>query len=166
MIRLLAFLALVLAANPAYAHKLKLFVSQDGTQISGKVYFAGGGAAIDVAGTVTDSQGHVVATLRTDAEGRFHVTDAAALPLHIRFESADGHMAETTLGDVAAPDSAPVTANPGMEAAIARQLVPLREQLDRMETRARLSDIIGGVGVIIGLFGAYAWIAARREKQS
>lgn len=166
MIRLLAFLALMLAAQPAHAHKLKLFVTQDGAQIVGKVYFAGGGAAVDIAGIVTDGQGQVVATLRSDAEGRFRLTPGTALPLHIRFDSADGHMAEATLGDSAAPASAPASAGPDVEAAIARQLIPLREQLDRMETRARLSDIVGGVGLIAGLFGAYAWIAARREKKS
>lgn len=166
MIRLLAVLALLLVAQPAHAHKLKLFVTQEGSEISGKVYFAGGGAAIGVEGQVLDAQGQVVARLQTDAEGRFHYTPASDAPLRIRFDSADGHMADAMIGRAAAPASRPALPDADTEAAIARQLTPLKEQLDRMESRARLSDIIGGIGLIAGLFGAYAWIAATRRNKS
>ncbi|MCA1909330.1 MAG: hypothetical protein LDL39_13305 [Magnetospirillum sp.] len=173
MIRLLAVLALLLAASPAYAHKLKLFVTQEGTEISGKTYFAGGGAAAELDGQVVDAQGRVVATLRTDAEGRFRFTPPQGDGLRVRFESGDGHMAEAVLGQTApsaqtANAAAPPVnaATPDVDAAIARQLTPLREQLDRMESRARLSDIVGGVGLIVGVFGVYAWVASRRGNKS
>lgn len=164
MIRLLAVLAVLLAASPAYAHKLKLFVTQEGTEISGKTYFAGGGAAPELDGQVMDAHGQVVATLRTDAEGRFRFTPPQGDGLRIRFESGDGHMAEAVLGQTAPSAQTANAAAPDVDAAIARQLTPLREQLDRMESRARLSDIVGGVGMIIGVFGAYAWIASRRKE--
>lgn len=164
MIRLLAVLAVLLAASPAYAHKLKLFVTQEGTEISGKTYFAGGGAAAELDGQVVDAHGQVVATLRTDAEGRFRFTPPQGDGLRIRFESGDGHMAEAVLGQTA-PSAQPANAAaPDVDAAIARQLTPLREQLDRMESRARLSDIVGGVGMIVGVFGVYAWVASRRQE--
>lgn len=166
MIRELIILALFLAASPAYAHKLKLFVSQEGGEVTGKVYFAGGGAAAELGGQVLNAQGKVVATLRSDADGRFRFTPPGAGAFHIRFESGDGHMAEAVLGDHAAPLSPAPAANQDLEAAIARQLTPLKEQLDRMESRARLSDIIGGIGLIAGLFGAYAWVASRRGNRS
>jgi len=168
MIRLLAVLALILAVSPAHAHKLKLFVTQEGAEISGKAYFAGGGAAADLDGQVLDVQGQVVARLRTDTEGRFRFTPAVNAALRIRFESGDGHMAEATLGQPAAipPPHPAAAADLDVETAITRQLTPLKEQLDRMESRARLSDIVGGVGLIAGLFGAYAWIAASRRSKS
>ena len=166
MIRLLAALVLVLVAQPAHAHKLKLFVTQEGAEISGKTYFAGGGAAIGLEGQVVDSQGQVVARLHTDAEGRFRYRPASDAPLRIQFESGDGHMAQATIGQTTLPASPPVATDADLETAVARQLTPLKEQLDRMESRARLSDIIGGVGLIAGLFGAYAWIAAGRRNKS
>lgn len=166
MIRLLAVLAVLLAASPAYAHKLKLFVTQEGAEISGKAYFAGGGAAAELDGQVVDAHGQVVATLRTDAEGRFRFTPPHGDSLRIRFESGDGHMAEAVLGQTAATAQPVNAAAPDVDAAIARQLTPLREQLDRMESRARLSDIVGGVGMIVGVFGVYAWIASRRGNKS
>lgn len=166
MIRLLAILAVLLAASPAYAHKLKLFVTQEGAEITGKAYFAGGGAAAELDGQVVDAQGRVVATLRTDAEGRFRFAPTHGDGLRVRFESGDGHMAEAVLGPPPAAAPPVNAATPDVDAAIARQLTPLREQLDRMESRARLSDIVGGVGLIVGAFGVYAWVASRRGNKS
>ncbi|MGE4278268.1 MAG: hypothetical protein AB7G62_01695 [Magnetospirillum sp.] len=166
MIRLLAVLALLLVAQPAQAHKLKLFVTQEGAEISGKAYFAGGGAAIGIEGQVLDSQGQTIARLQTDAEGRFRYTPPSDAPVRIQFESGDGHMAEAAIGQISRPPSPSVASDVDLETAIARQLTPLKEQLDRMESRARLSDIVGGIGLIIGLFGAYAWVVSRRGKTS
>jgi nickel transport protein len=50
-----------------------------------------------------------------------------------------------------------------LEAAIARQIRPLREQLDAAESRIRLHDLMGGIGTIFGLFGCWAWLQSRRR---
>lgn len=170
-------LVLVLASPPAWAHKLKLFVSLEGTEAVGTVYFAGGGKAAELNGQVLDATGQVVAALRTDAQGAFRFTPPDRRPLRIRFESGDGHLAETTLAaettlgaetPPAAPRPAPadIADTAQIEAAIARQLTPLRQQIDALDSRARLSDIIGGLGLIAGLFGGWAWLAARRKDKS
>lgn len=164
--------ALVVAASPAQAHKLKLFVSAEGAEMVGTAYFAGGGKAAGLEGHLIDAEGRVVANLRTDAEGGFRVTPPDGRAYRVRFESGDGHMAETAFGGsagAAPPPSAVSTSGAAvadsaqLEAAIARQLTPLRQQLDAMDSRARLSDIVGGVGLIVGLFGFWAWWQARRR---
>ena len=113
----------------------------------------------------------------------------------VAVDSGDGHVAEAlvradelppslptpaasaTLPDPAAlvevPDPAPAPtsidspplAAEAIEAAVARQILPLRQQIDAMEDRARFSDIMGGVGSIFGLFGIWAWVAARRGRR-
>ena len=174
MKRALLTLALLLAAAPAHAHKLKLFVSLEGAVAVGTAYFAGGGKAAGLDGRVLDSDGTAIATLRTDAEGAFRFTPPDGRAYRIRFESGDGHMAEATIGAAAAAPAiaaaptavaAPVD-NTALEAAIASQLTPLRQQIDALDSRARLSDIVGGLGLIFGLFGGYAWIASRRRDKT
>lgn len=48
-----------------------------------------------------------------------------------------------------------------VEQATARQIRPLREQLDAFEDRARLHDVLGGVGVIFGLGGVAYGLSVR-----
>lgn len=45
--------------------------------------------------------------------------------------------------------------------AVAKQVNPLREQIVAYENKVRFSDIIGGLGIIIGIFGTIAWWQAR-----
>lgn len=52
-----------------------------------------------------------------------------------------------------------------IEQSVARQLRPLREQLDAHDSRVRLQDILGGIGYITGLAGlGLWWFAGRRER--
>lgn len=163
---ILCALCLLLACTgPAQAHKLKLFVTSEGGQVSGSLYFAGGGKAGQLDGHVLDAGGQVVARLRTGDDGAFSFTPPDGAAYRIRFETADGHMAEAGIGAAPAAISPAIASTaPDLDAALARQLRPLREQIDALENRIRLSDIIGGIGFIFGLFGCYAWIAARRKE--
>ncbi|MCU7850949.1 MAG: hypothetical protein KZQ80_01915 [Candidatus Thiodiazotropha sp. (ex Monitilora ramsayi)] len=52
--------------------------------------------------------------------------------------------------------------NYSVEQAVARQLRPLREQLLAHDEHVRLSDILGGIGYIIGLAGLGLWWRGRR----
>lgn len=171
MRKILCALCLLLACTgPALAHKLKLFVTGEGGQVIGSLYFAGGGKAGQLDGLVLDTTGQVVTRLRTGDDGSFRFTPPDGGLYRIRFETADGHMAETSIGSatpppLAAPAPAAI-ATPDLDAALARQLRPLREQIDALESRARLSDIIGGIGFIFGLFGCYAWIVAWRKSRT
>lgn len=175
--------ALVLAASPAFAHKLKVFAGTEGAAIVGTAYFAGGGKAVGGAGRLLGPDGAVVAEFRTDAEGGFRLPVALRQDYRVSVDSGDGHVAETMVSAAELPESLPAgaasvaaaasapaaapatTAPDQIEAALARQILPLRRQIDAMEERARFSDIMGGVGTIFGVFGIGAWIAARRNRK-
>ncbi|MBC7952469.1 MAG: hypothetical protein H7Z12_11710 [Rhodospirillaceae bacterium] len=146
------FVALLLWAGPASAHKLKLFVTQEGGDMVGTAYFAGGGPAAQIEGVVV-VDGSETARFRTDAAGNFRVTAPAHAVISV--DGGDGHAASTKAAVIEPPTN-------DVEAAVARQIRPLRLQIDAMEERARFSDIMGGIGTIFGLFGIAAWIASRR----
>jgi nickel transport protein len=181
MIRLscVAALAMLGLAPPALAHKLKVFAGAEGDAIVGSAYFAGGGAATDSPGVITGVDGREIARFRTDATGGFRAPVAARQSYRVAVDSGDGHVAEATVAaeelapalpaaaDVAtaAPAPAPTGVPAEIEAAVARQILPLRRQIDAMEDRARFSDIMGGVGTIFGLCGIAAWWSAKRGKR-
>lgn len=52
-----------------------------------------------------------------------------------------------------------------VDVALARQLRPLMEAYDQAEGRVRFNDVMGGVGMIVGLAGAALWAAGRRRER-
>ncbi|MCB9947072.1 MAG: carboxypeptidase regulatory-like domain-containing protein [Rhodospirillaceae bacterium] len=52
-----------------------------------------------------------------------------------------------------------------VDTAVARQIRPLLEAYDEADGRVRFNDVIGGIGMIIGIGGAALWMASRRHRQ-
>ena len=187
-------LALVLAsvtASPALAHKLKVFATAIGSAVEGRVYFVGGGAGIGVPVELRNASGEVVATARTTApDGRF----ALSLPYRDDFtvaaDAQDGHLssfalnakrlAETLparpgaelavqetaeIAPVPEAGDAPAVSTEAIEAAVARQLAPLLDEIDALRSAIGFRDMLGGVGFILGGFGLWAFLAARRSRK-
>jgi nickel transport protein len=117
------------------------------------------------------------------------------MDLNIVVEAAMGHRGEWLLkadsylaglspgktAAAAAPGPAPPSAVPGTKAvsldrqrleealnkALERQLAPIKEKLTQLTIhRTSLSDIIGGIGYILGLFGLWAYFQSKRIKNS
>lgn len=178
-------LLLVLAAGlllsgvaPALAHKLKVFATAiDGTA-AGRVYFVGGGPALDVEVRLTDAAGTVLARSRTTApDGRFAIALPGAGPFTLTADGRDGHVAAFALTLQTGPGEAiagpsPPAGDPrpaasaeldAIEIAVARQVAPLAEQVDAMRETLRFRDLIGGVGYVFGLFGLWALLLRRKS---
>ena len=74
---------------------------------------------------------------------------------------------------IATPIATPIATGPApgldpalesmIERAVARQVRPLREELMAAQDQARLHDILGGIGYILGLTGIALWWRARRS---
>jgi nickel transport protein len=166
-------LVLLLLAGPAQAHKLKLFVTSEGAQILGDVYFSGGGKAQGVGGEVRGPDGALVGKITTGTDGSFRFTAASRMDHVITVDGGDGHSVTATIAaadlpaslpaGAVAPQAPPPAEMDAVEAAVARQIRPLRQQLDAYEDKLRLHDILGGIGTIFGVFGVLAWLSARRK---
>ena len=175
----------LLSASPAAAHKLKLFATAEGLTISGYAYFVPGGRAQDVPVTIS-ADGKMVAQTQTDDEGRFQFAAKTCADQVIDVDAGDGHIAQfivladelplsLTAGQGAvAPVTAPAkpqqvldtddTLRSLVEQSVARQIAPLRIQLDAYQERTTLHDVLGGLGYIFGLFGFYFWMSARSRR--
>jgi nickel transport protein len=188
----LIIIPLLLLHGSAEAHLLKLFAYVEGPNIHGSVYFAGGaeaaGAVVTVSDTVSGSGGQPLAKLKTDPQGAFSYTSVDAGEYRLRADTGDGHQAEWLIRAAEFGPAAPAATSAGtgsrppateqtglvdrqladrqlmalVEQALARQIGPLRAALQRSDERARLSDILGGIGFIFGLAGIVLWWRGRR----
>lgn len=162
-----------------------------GTMVSGYVYFSPGGRAQDVLVTAATAGGTPVFQGRTDDRGEFRFEARRQADHVIDADGGDGHKAGFTIKAAELPDSLPGSAPaPSLqtvatglavatatapappissdlaalvEQSVARQVRPLREQLDAYEETIRWHDVLGGLGTIIGFAGLAYGLATRSQ---
>ena len=186
---------LLFAPSTAWAHKVNVFAYVEGDTVITESYFSDGRACRDSTIEVFDARGNKLVEGKTDIEGQFSFRAPAKTDLLIRLSAAMGHQAEYTLpaadlpdtlpeGLPAAPEPAaePAEAPPAqpefgaheeiatkdvelLEKAVARQLAPIRRMLEESQRKQRVSDIVGGIGYIIGLMGLVLYFHGKRRRQ-
>jgi nickel transport protein len=186
--RRVTLLVLLLLSPGLQAHLLKVFAFADGNRIVGSAYFVGGAKASGATITVRTHSGQVLAGLHPDADGRFSYIATARIDHVIVAATGDGHRAQWTVradelpsdlpapaGSVGAPAPNPEPATPVrppapdpeahlaglVERAVARQIRPLREELQAYLDRIWMHDVLGGLGYILGLTGVVMWWRGR-----
>lgn len=188
----LAAALLLLAGAPALAHKIKVFATAEGASISGYVYFPGGGRPSGASVAVTGPGGEEIGRLTTDDRGAFSFEATRRIDHRFTVDTGDGHRGEflvkaeqlpTALpggkagaisgdfGRAGPPAPTPQAAatmdtaalEDAVARAVAREVNPLREQIEAYEERIRLHDILGGLGWIAGVTGLAFFVLGRRR---
>jgi nickel transport protein len=180
----LACLLAIAALSPAHAHRLRVFATVEQGVITGYAYFVGGARATGASVVFRDSERRELHRTTADAKGGFSWTPAKPQTIRISVDAGEGHVgtividgsrfsggraegsSETDVADAAAdPLSATQreTIEAAVDAAVARHTRPLIEKFEAMETRTRFNDIVGGIGMIIGVAGAAMWAMSRRK---
>ncbi len=187
MLRALVLLLALLLAGPAAAHSLRLFAKVEGREVSGYGFFVGGGRPRG-ADWSARMAGLPLAQGQTDAEGgfRFELPEAVTGDVVIALDTGEGHMARVTLpperfGGAPVPAGAiPLRAGgPALPAAeeplsaqalraivsqaVEAEVTPLRERIERMDARMRVTDIVSGLFLILGGAGIALWARGRRR---
>lgn len=174
-------------AQTALAHKAVVAAYLTGGRLQGEGAYNDGSVAQGANITVLAADGRVLAETKTDNEGYFDIpAPSGGFPWKIVLSDGAGHRAEfeleaeaeaATAGPAQAPAAADQPAGQSvsldraqMEAAMAavldRRLAPIKAQLARLasEQPGRLSQIVGGIGWILGLVGVAAFFQARRRR--
>jgi nickel transport protein len=188
MRKLLAGVALLavalLGVTPlSHAHKVNLFGYAEGGFIRVEGYFSDGAPTVESKIEGFDPKGELVAQGVTDGDGRFFFPAEATGTYRVAMDSSMGHVAEITVevGAKAAPtndgagDSLAAGESTGSPASGVPQLAALEEKVERLSAevvalrkqleKPGLTQIVGGLGFIIGLAGAYLWGAAKKKGQ-
>ncbi|BBF94008.1 carboxypeptidase-like regulatory domain-containing protein [Blastochloris tepida] len=121
--------------------------------------------------SVDTGDGHSVSeTVSADRFGAAASPPATAPQQPVPQKAAAEKAADPAPAVVCVPPPDPAALHREVEAAVdralARQLRPLIEAQAQAEGRLRFNDIMGGVGMIVGLAGAGMWAAARRRRTS
>lgn len=159
-------LGLALLGNAA-AHGLRVSAQAEAEGLRGQAFYADGSPARDERVALYEGDAaQPLAQARTDADGRFRLPLTHAGRYRVVVDGDEGHRAEAAV--VWAPMAAAATAAVDaaqLAAAVRAEVAPLREDLARLEGRIRLSDLIGGIGLIVGAAGLLAWWRARHSAR-
>ncbi|MGE5475551.1 MAG: hypothetical protein ACM3Q1_02770 [Bacteroidales bacterium] len=179
-------LALMLSGAPAQAHKMRVFATAEGVQINGYAYFSADSRAMNSKMRIAGPDGVAVFEGSTDDNGQFAFQATRRMDHIITVEGGDGHMASFTVTAAELPASLPAAENqpappPSLPAvrdgdgadlrsfidqSVARQIRPLREQLDAYQEKVWWHDVIGGIGYIVGVAGfAFGWANRRQRRE-
>lgn len=178
------------SVSPAFAHKMKVFASAQGAEVSGYAYFNTGDRAQDSLVVITTADGAKLAEMKTDGEGKFHFQALHRVDHTITVDAGDGHMASFTVKaaelpeslpgtgiakaaaeppPAASPASVPIPADADLKAfidqSVSRQIQPLREQIDAYQEKIWWHDVLGGIGYILGLGGLAFGMTGRRHRR-
>jgi nickel transport protein len=177
----------------AWTHGINLFATVEGTSIQGTLLYADGTPAAEAPVIAYAPDGEVIAEATTDDTGRFVFEARVRVRHRLVGDAGQGHRGLFTIPAEDLPASLPEPGAPvsesvvevapietssmeagalptdfeaRIEAAVARQLRPLREQIDVYEHRVRIRDVMGGIGYVFGLAGLIVLLKHRSARQA
>jgi nickel transport protein len=183
-------LSLALYPDTCSAHKVSLFAYQEGGIVYTESYFVDGTPCRKGKITARDDRGAIVAEGLTDDEGRFSFPYGLSGNLGIVLRASAGHGSEFILTadeddnfagypegggafggtsqEVTVKDEGAVLNEATVKKIVEDRIGPIRESLmeiRRKQEKPTLGKILGGLGWIAGIAGAYLWgVAKRRNK--
>lgn len=168
----------------AYAHKVNVFAYPEGDRIYVQGYFLDGKKVKNSKVAVYGGDKSLLEGL-TNEEGEFIFPVPGKQDVRIVLDAGEGHQAEyrLTAAEVAggvqvasaqrpSAESAAVTdvtapapTHAELRRAVAEGVMPLAREIAELKERRSVSDILGGVGFIVGVLGVFAYFQARRQRK-
>lgn len=187
----LALLVLSLVTATAYAHKVNVFAYVEGDQIFIQGYFSDGTKAKNSDVTVLGDNGQELTKGQTNEEGVFIFPAQGKQALRVVLNAGMGHQASYDIpleevGAAASPSASNATPSSAGQSspldksidgsdgepsqvyeamvrkAVAQGVLPLAREISELKERRGFSDIVGGIGFIVGLLGIFAYVKARQ----
>jgi nickel transport protein len=183
---------LVLLSSPAFAHRVNVFAWVEGDTVFVECKYPDGTKVHEGVIRVLDSAGKELLNGNTNDKGEFSFKVPKQDDLTVVLEAGMGHRADWPLsrqdlapaGMAPAPQAAlkpealpqaatesaagaapsPAGIDQAIEKALDKKLAPVMRMLAEMhEQKVRLTDVLGGIGYIVGLVGVAAY-CKRKSK--
>ncbi|UCF30979.1 MAG: hypothetical protein JSV26_00695 [bacterium] len=169
----LAVVASLIVPAVVLAHGASILAHWEGQEVHTDSYSSDGRPIPGARVAVYDMGGRVLFEGVTDDTGALDFPKPGAGDLRIIMTAPSGHRSETVLTEVSRRgEAAPVrdTGGPGkaVDEALEKKLVSIQESiqdLHRKISKPRIPEILGGVGWIVGLAGAYLWGMSRNNRR-
>ena len=175
----------------AYAHRVNIYAYAENGMVHSKSYFSDGKKCKNCVLEVFDKKsGTKLLEGKTDEEGRFSFKIPKATSLKLALRDGKGHRAEFTLSEDEVREAMGVKQPHGpssvkappklegdisiseieaiVEGALDKRLQPMMRMLVELEKEARkpgITEIIGGIGYIIGILGIIAYFKAKKIRK-
>ena len=182
------FFLCLLSPHPLWAHRVEIYAWVEGEKIFTKSVFSGGHSAAHSKIEVFDNNGKRLITGKTDSQGMFSFPLPKNRGLRIVLHSPTGHGAELKLkaGEIpiktdhqqrwTTDEDLPISPVPCMsreemralmEEVLDEKLGPVQKSLAMSQKRGPgITEILGGIGYIVGLMGLAIAISRRKKPQS
>lgn len=162
-----------------HAHQLLTVADVIGNEVTVEAGFSNGDIAAGAKIIVTTGDGKVIAQGKTDEEGVFVFKVNTKTDLKIVVDAGAGHRAETTIAadEISISGSGEVSDEGQgfsgnnynnlislIDKTLAKRINPLKKEIQVLEHKAGMRDIIGSVGYIFGLMGVVLYFYTRRKK--
>ncbi|MDH5545408.1 MAG: hypothetical protein OEZ43_07445 [Gammaproteobacteria bacterium] len=177
----IAFLVLMFSAGAAQAHKLNIFTYAESGKIFVESYFSDGIIPKDAKVTVSDGDNAMLLEGVVNEEGNYTFATPSVKKIQIKVDAGLGHIVKATLeggemtsvsadpSNAVSDDATSSTASSGIDAQIRKAVAdanrPLARELSELKNKVYTSDIVGGVGFIVGILGVFAFLKARKEGE-
>ena len=187
----IVLMTLVFSTESAWAHKVTIFAWVEGDTVFTQSKFSGGRKAQNSTVVVYDKEGKQLLEGQTDENGEFAFKIPKITELKVALKASMGHLAEWTipveeLTGAEASSSPPAKIKPAtanrpaesatvgltekevrkiVDASLDQKLQPIKQMLvDSMDCGPSLTEIIGGIGYILGLVGLALYFTNRRKN--
>ena len=157
-LKIVLSLVFCMVSSGVMAHALMLSAQSQRDGIVGQAFYSDGSPAIDERVELFQSPDdkEPLKFVQTGKDGRFHLEQVKVGAYLVVAYGMEGHRAEAAVS--VGKDNAADTAFSANDIAL------LRQDIARLDARIRLADIVGGIGYIVGLAGAYLfWLSRRRN---
>jgi nickel transport protein len=162
--------ALLGVSGTAQAHGIAVELVVDGTTVRGTARYSDQSPVANEPVRVFSppEAADATATLTTAADGRFLFEAAAGRGYRFALDAGEGHEVERTVQVVGAAARPPAGSVAGAVAVggltredLDKALLPLREDIAKLRSRWRVSDLVAALGYVLGIFGLLRWRAGR-----
>ena len=182
----LAAVILIWSHGPALAHKVTIFAWVEGDTVFTESKFSGGKKAVNAPVVIYGKDGKKLLEGKTDNKGEFSFKIPKITDLRVVLNATMGHKAEWMISEKEIREANPVVKNTSasepsgtisvglskeeiqkvVEDSLDKKLRPIvRMMTESKNAKPSITEIIGGIGYIFGLFGVVIFFKNRTKKR-